>query len=108
MAEYTSTRNNLELTDIYVDTDNDGIYESLVLQTGATIPVGAIDNDILQKSINSGSIARAVAQGWLTVLATTVQTVTSTLPNGLVMAMSGDWVRYFNTSATTTASITIV
>ena len=105
MAQYTSTRDNLELTDIYVDTDKDGIYESLVLQTGATIPVALIDNTELQKSILSGSISRAVAQGWLTVVSTTIQTVTITLNNGVVYRSVNNAVMWINGSLSATVTL---
>jgi len=105
MAEYTSTRANLELTDIYVDTDKDGIYESLVLAVGATIPVALINEHDLQKSILSGSIARAVTAGWLTVNALTIQTVTITLNNGVVFRSVSNDVMFINGSLSATVTL---
>jgi len=105
MAEYTSTRDDLELTDIFVDTDADGVYESLVLDTGATIPVALINEHDLQKSILSGSISRAVAQGWLTVNALTIQTVTVTLNNGVVFRSVSNDVMFINGSLSATVTL---
>ena len=105
MAEYTSTRDSLELVDIFVDTDADGIYESLVLNTGATIPVASIDNADLQRSILSGSIKRAVDQGWLTVDTTAVQTVTVTLNNGVVFRSVSTDVMWINGSLSATVTL---
>lgn len=105
MAEYTSTIDNLELADIYVDTDNDGIYESLVLNTGATIPVALINEHDFQKSVLSGSIARAVTAGWLTVDTSTIQTVTITLNNGVVFRSVSNDVMWINGSLSATVTL---
>lgn len=104
MAEYTSTIDDLELADIFVDSDNDGIFESLVLDTGATIPVASVNPFELSKSVASGSIKRAVAKGWLTV-GTTAASTCMTLSNGVVVLATNAKVMFINGSLSATVTL---
>lgn len=105
MAEYTSTRDKLELSDIYVDVENDGVYESLVLTLSATVPVEKIESNMFVRSLTSGSLYRAIAQGWITVVSTVIPTLSVTLNNGVVYQVTSNSVRWINGSLSATVTL---
>jgi hypothetical protein len=67
MATYRSTVDDLKLDDVSIDTDGDGVYAPVLLDTGEYVPTASIDFQALNKSVQSGAISRAITAGWLTV-----------------------------------------
>lgn len=65
MSKYKSLIDNLELGDISWDSDGDGTFRSVILNTGEYVPTNSIDITALNKSISSGAIKRAIDNSWM-------------------------------------------
>jgi hypothetical protein len=106
MATYLSTVDNLLLSDIFTVCATTGQRTGVILNTGEYVPVAKVDSHDLQRSVSSGTIYRAVNQGWITA-GTNLTSSTIVLNSGVKIVTGGVTVTIGGTG-TTTFTVTVI